>query len=182
MKFKYEQTIAELGIEDAKFSKGVLKAIQDVVNQKAECDRLVKKLVGYHEDDRNELEAGLQVQQDILNDLDFKAAEKIAYWDSKKEVWAENAKKLADYRSGKPAAAKPSGAISDAKPPKAKVAAAAATTVVTATATEPYVAPLEMPVYEQQPPVEEKNNDWTWWLLAGIVGVATLGAVIMKKK
>jgi hypothetical protein len=180
MKLKFEKTISELGIEDAKFSKGITNGIKEIRAQQSECEKLSNNLIGYHEDDRAELEEQLELEIQLLNLLDEKLSEKIVFWDSKKEIYAANAQKLSEYRAGKPVAEKSKGAISDARPPKAKG-------VQTQVSEEPIIEKeninTELPKYEEPKDEEkQKSNDWTWWLLGGIIGIATLGAVVLKRR
>jgi hypothetical protein len=159
---KYEQRLAELGVDKSMTSKGLQKKIKDFEDLLDFVDGSKKELNDIEDEDtRQDLEDEInQIEEDIPM-IDDKLVSDINFWDRNKEMQAINVQKMADAREVKKLAA--NGGV---MPPQAQ----AQPQVVT---NKPNNAPI--------PTEEKKKKDWVWWGIAGFVAVVTLGAVWMSK-
>lgn len=107
-----------------------------------------------------------------LEEADDMLVKKINDWIKNKDVWAENTRKLAEGRANKKAAKENAVQSPPAQP---QVVIPASGTISTKGATT--VSVSSGVVAE-----EKKTSNGGWWLLAGFVGIVTLGAVIMKRE
>jgi hypothetical protein len=106
-----------------------------------------------------------------LEEADDMLVKKINDWMKNKDVWAENTRKLAEGRANKKAAKE--NAVQSA-PAQPQVVIPSSGTIPTQGATT---------VSASGGLVEEKESSNSgWWLLAGFIGIVTLGAVIMKRE
>ena len=115
-------------------------------------------------DEKNEIEASIEEFEELLKDGDDELVSLIKAWDKNKDVWAENARKLAEGRANK----KNNSNVSQGVQHKSTNRS-------------------EMPLFGNSKFVAsnggevKKKSGGGFWLIAGFVAVVTLGAVVMKR-
>jgi hypothetical protein len=168
------------------------KKIADLVAEFDEAWRDYQQAIIDVEDieDEEEKEAKLEEIRDFeqeLKDADSELVKRIESWDKNKEVWAKGQKALAEKRAAKKAGTQSlEGSVS------------ASPTISTQIETPPQVAPTPQPMsvgadgqisglpnnsdFKGEGGVVKKKSNSGWWILAGVIGIVTLGAVVMKKE
>ncbi len=153
-----------------------------IAELKAEFDDLyetyqdaVDNLKNMDEDDDDSVEREeIATMISGLNDLDADIIKKLESWDKNKEVWAKGRAVLAEKRAAKKNGGQDVPAPVETQAPQSPVQP------------QPQPIPVEgIPAnsgFEGDGGVVKKKSNAGWWILAGIVGIVTLGAVVMKKE
>ena len=164
---KYEQRLAELGVDKTMVSKGLQKKIKDFEDLLDFVDGSKKELNDIEDEEtKQDLEDEINRIEEDIPKIDDKLVYDINFWDRNKESQAITIQKMADARAAKKLVA--SGGVVETPTP-------------TPTQTQaPKVATTE-PNKASIPTEEKKKKDWIWWGIAGFVAVVTLGAVWMSK-
>jgi hypothetical protein len=162
---KYEERLAELGVDKTMVSKGLQKKIKDFEDLLDFVEESKKELNDIEdESERQDLEDEVNRIEEDIPMIDDKLVSDINFWDRNKETQAINVQKMADAREAKKLAA--NGGV---MPPQAQPQA------------QPKFVP-NVPNDAPLPTEEKKKKDWVWWGIAGFVAAVTLGAVWLSKE
>ena len=177
MEVKFAQLLNSYGVR----AEDTTKKIADLVAEFDEAWRDYQQAINDVEDieDEEEKESKWEEIRDFeqeLKDADAELVKRLESWDKNKEVWAKGQKALADKR-----ALKKGGTPSDGGQ---------------VSTPQPTPTPQPMSVgadgqinglpnnsdFKGEGGVVKKKSSGGWWILAGIIGIVTLGAVVMKKE
>ena len=173
MEVKFATLLNELGVQ----AEATTKKIADAKVEFDEAWNLYQEALADYEnvndeDEKESLKDDIESFEKELQEADDELVKKIRSWDKNKEVWAKGAAALAEKR-----ALKKSGG----QEPTPQV-----TPQVTPQPTPQVANPQPIPSNSQFEGdggvVKKKSGNAIWWILAGVVGVVTLGAVVMKKE
>jgi hypothetical protein len=178
MEIKFYELLQSCGVT----SEQTTKKIADMVST---FDEMYEQYEAVSADlseaeDNEEREIRLEEIKELesrMEDLDVELIKSINTWYKNKDVWAKGQKALADKRAAKKAGL---------------------TTDQTANPVEPQPIPVAQPMsvgadgqmnglpnnsdFKGDGGVVKKKSSGAWWILAGIIGIVTLGAVVMKKE
>jgi hypothetical protein len=181
MEVKFAELLNSYGVR----AEDTTKKIADLVAEFDEAWRDYQQASSDVEDieDEEEKEAKLEEIRDFeqeLKDADDELVKRIESWNKNKEVWAKGQKALAEKR-----AAKKSGV-----PLEGSVVPNATTSVSQTPTAQPMSVGADGQIsgvpnnsdFKGEGGVVKKKSGSGWWILAGIIGIVTLGAVVMKKE
>jgi len=171
MEVKFATLLNELGVQ----AEATTKKIADAKVEFDEAWNLYQEALADYEnadddDEKESLKEDIESFEKELQEADDELVKKIKSWDKNKEVWAKGAAALAEKR-----AAKKSGG----QEPTPQVAPQPNPKFSTPT---PQAIPSNSQFQGDGGVVKKKEGNAIWWILAGVVGVVTLGAVVMKRE
>ena len=171
MQVKFQETLQQYGVTAEQTTKKIVEMVSAFDEVYSQYQESVDNLdTAENSEEREMLMGEIDIYRDSLRDLDSDIVKKIESWDKNKEVWAKGQAALAEKR-----AAKKSGSVEGA-------------TATASIQSEPTPQPIPVegvPVnssFQGDGGVIKKKSNGGWWILAGIVGIVTLGAVVMKKE
>jgi len=169
MEVKFATLLNELGVQ----AEATTKKIADAKVEFDEAWNLYQEALADYEnadddDEKESLKEDIESFEKELQEADDELVKKIKSWDKNKEVWAKGAAALAEKR-----AAKKTGG----QEPIPQV-----TPQPTPQVTNPQPIPSNSQFQGDGGVVKKKGGNAIWWILAGVVGVVTLGAVVMKRE
>jgi DNA repair exonuclease SbcCD ATPase subunit len=175
---KFENKANELGLDVKNLSKALNKEVAEYYEGVDELNNLKATLDGATDEEAESIKNEIQELEEVLADFDELLVEKVEKYNLNKANYDEKLKKMAEGRER-------------AKQAKAQAQVTPQVVQTQPTETQP-TPPVEEPIAKvvdeptPQPTQEEKpkeeKSDWTWLVLAGLVGAVTLGAVILRKK
>jgi DNA repair exonuclease SbcCD ATPase subunit len=173
---KFENKITELGLQHDTLSKALKIDINEYYNAEKELEDLQSSLKNADDEEKESIQDEIKELKEVLNDFDDLIIQKIEKLDKNKDFYEERMKKMAEGRE-KAKQAKAQGVYQ----PKQKQQIEAQPTQTQPTQAQPTIKEENSKV-ENNEEIKEEKKDWSWLILAGIVGAVTLGAVILRKK
>lgn len=177
---KFENKAKELGLDLNDLSKSLKKEVSEYNEGLKELSDLKDQLENASDEEAQSIQDEINELEDVLNDFDVLLVQKIEKYNQNKASYDEKLKKMAEGRE-KAKLAKQQGQATPPTPIVEPTLEPTPTPIV-----EPIVDPTPQPTPtskdEEPKPKEEEKSDWTWLILAGLVGAVTLGAVILRKK
>jgi hypothetical protein len=178
---KFENKITELGLQHDTLSKALKTDINEYYNAEKELEDLQSSLKNADDEEKESIQDEIKELKEVLNDFDDLIIQKIEKFDKNKDFYEERMKKMAEGRE-KAKQAKAQGVYQ----PKQKQPTETQPIQNEPTQAQPQqaqpIAKEENSKVEQTEESKEEKKDWSWLILAGIVGAVTLGAVILRKK
>lgn len=166
---KFEKKINELGLEIGKLSKSLNSEVNEYYKGINEVNELRESLESAEVDEVEGIENDINEAEEALNDFDELLVEKIEKYNLNKASYDEKLRKMAEGRE-RAKLAKAQGGTPPTPNPQPK-----ATPPIDGGQPQPTPTP-------NSEPKEEEKSDWSWLIVAGIVGALTLGAVVLRKK
>lgn len=181
---KFEKKANELGLDLNDLSKAIKKEVNDYYEGVNELKTLKDSLNDAEEGDVEAIQNEINELEEVLNDFDVLLVQKIEKFNQNKASYDDKIKKMAEGRER----AKQAKLQGQANPTPLSTSNVeySPTTIPTSDVSklvepQPQVQPQQQPKIEEETPKEEKS-DWSWLIIAGIVGAVTLGAVMLRKK
>lgn len=165
---KFPQLLKTLGVNASQTTK----KIAELKSKFDEAWEAYNELLESYEettdrDEKNEIEASIEEFEELLKDGDDELVSLIKAWDKNKDVWAENAKKLAEGRANKKNNSNISQGVQHNSTNRSEMPLFG---------NSKFVNPIA-----SNGGVVKKKSSGGFWILAGFVAVVTLGAVVMKR-
>jgi hypothetical protein len=182
MEYKFPQLLESYGVSAEQTTKKIANMVNGFEETYNEYKEAFDDLDEAEDEKDRDVRLGeLKNFEDSLNDLDNDIVKQLEIWNKNKDIWDKGRKVLAEKRAAKKAG------LTDSVPQP----------VATQVAPEPIqVTPQPMSVgadgqitgvpdnsgFKGDGGVIKKKSNAGWWILAGFIGVVTLGAVMMKKE
>jgi len=160
---KFAELLESYGVQASQTTKKIAELQNDFDDAFAEYQEQLENLES--EQDENEkatIQESIEEYETALKEADAELVTAINKWYKMKDVWAENARKLADGRANK----KNNQNVSQ--------------TVTHLPRIDSQIPNFQNPIAFNKS-VEKKKSGGGFWLIAGFVAVVTLGAVVMKR-
>ena len=160
---KFAQLLESYGVNASQTTKKIKELESDFDGAWQEYQELIEDSENETDSDEQALiEEKIEEYEIALREADSELVSAINKWYKMKDVWAENARKLADGRANKKNNANVSQTVNHAQPIASEIPNFQKTTASNGAEVK-------------------KKSGGGFWLLAGFVAVVTLGAVVMKR-
>jgi hypothetical protein len=183
---KFQNKINELELQFDSLSKAIKNDINEYLNAEKELEELKSSLQNANDEEKESIEDDINELKEVLNDFDNLIIQKIEKFNKNKGFYDERMKNMAQGRERAKQAKlqnqsqPPLQVQNQSQPPLQGTVTLEAKNIDKTTLTQQKVETQVKNNTEENP--KEEKSDWSWLIIAGIVGAVTLGAVILRKK
>lgn len=175
MNIKHSALMQKFGLERKTAGKKTGEHFQLFDAAMAERDRLKSELE--QDPDNEDLQTELQETEDDIETIDNELCEMVNVWNERAEIARQRFKRDGQTtRKPAPAAKQPAPVATQPAP-----AATPSTVTHTHVANTPQFETTPATVLAETVEVQEKEDDWGWWLLGGIALIVTGGFFLRKR-
>jgi DNA repair exonuclease SbcCD ATPase subunit len=170
MEVKFFQLLNSYGVESNQTTKKINDMVAEFDEGWEEYQNALSDLESANDEDRQAMESDIKEYEEALQEQDELIVDKLKEWYKKKDIWAENAKKLAEGRENKKNLKNNANneiPLVQSENNQPQLVAASNNALPNSLGVEPTVA--------------EKKNGEGWFIFGAIALVITLGAVNMFK-
>jgi hypothetical protein len=175
MEVKFNELLESYGVTPVQTTKKIADSVKTFDEMYEQYEEVIGNLNDAEDDEEREIRLEeIKMLESQMEALDDELVKNINVWYKNKDVWEKGRKALADKRAAKKAGL---------------------TTEQTAASQPiPVAQPMSVGVdgqisglpnnsdFKGDGGVVKKKSNGGWWILAGIIGVVTLGAVVMKRE